>query len=80
MATFLLEEKQNPDSKFKDYIDTLPSSMKDFPIFFSDAEMHFLKGSPIVHQIKKRQKNIQKDFDLLCDKIPDFKNKNFTLE
>jgi histone-lysine N-methyltransferase SETD3 len=37
MAIFLMEEKNNPNSTWKPWIDMLPNNFEDFPVFFSNT-------------------------------------------
>ena len=39
LAAFLLQEKTNKDSQFKDFLNLMPKSLNNFPVFFSDEEM-----------------------------------------
>ena len=44
MATFILQEFKK-ESQFKEYLDTLPKNLYNFPIFFSEEEKEWLNGS-----------------------------------
>ena len=46
-AIYFLEEMRKPkdDRQFKEYIDLFPSTIDNFPIFFNDKELVYLKGS-----------------------------------
>ena len=46
LATYLLQERNNKDSPYAEYFDTLPKSFGEFPVFFSEDEKAWLKGSP----------------------------------
>ena len=46
LATYLLQERNNKDSLYAEYFDTLPKSFGEFPVFFSEDEKAWLKGSP----------------------------------
>ena len=46
MALYLLEQNEKGDSKFKKWLDVLPSDFNNFPIFFTDDELDYLIGSP----------------------------------
>ena len=39
LAAFLLQEKTNKDSQFKDFLNLMPKSLNNFPVFFSDEEI-----------------------------------------
>ena len=45
LSSFLLLEKNNKISKWKNYLESLPSSYSNFPIFFKEEELEILQGS-----------------------------------
>ena len=57
MATYLLEEKLKPiDQQWAyAYIDMLPKEFSNFPIFFNDNELKYLKGTQFLEQLKERK-------------------------
>ena len=72
LSCLLMEQRRLPDSKFKTYIDILPKSYTNFPIFYTPEEKQLLKGSPFYDQISDKIKDIKKDYDLICDEVPEF--------
>ena len=72
LSSYLLFEKNNP--KWKYYFDILPKNFSNFPIFYTDNELKYLKGSPFLNQIIEKKMDIQKDYLKLCEKIPNFTN------
>lgn len=48
LSTFLLQERRNPNSFWKPYLDVLPEQYTNFPIFFSESELEWLRGSPFL--------------------------------
>jgi len=49
LGAYLLQEKKKlPNTDFKEYLDILPKGMGDFPIFFTEEERSWLKGSPFL--------------------------------
>lgn len=72
LSCLLMEQRREPDSKFKTYIDILPKSYTNFPIFYSPEEKQLLKGSPFFDQISDKIKDIKKDYDLICEEVPEF--------
>ena len=75
LSSFILFEKNNPKWKF--YFDLLPKDFSNFPIFYTDNELNFLKGSPFLNQILDKKSDIKKDYLKLCEYIPLFNQ--FTL-
>ena len=59
------------------YIDMIPRDFNNFPIFFNDAELEELKGSPFVDQISTKKGIILEDYNLIRQQIEDF---HFTLQ
>lgn len=53
-------------SFFKSYYSTLPSTLRNMPIFWSEDELSWLKGSYIIQQIQERKAAIRKDYDVIC--------------
>lgn len=56
LSSYLLQEKRKPisEQRFKEYLDILPKSLNDFPIFFTEEERVWLKGSYLLHQIHEK--------------------------
>ena len=69
----LLEERLNPDSKWKHYIDVLPIEFNNFPLFWTDEEMTWLKGSYLHALINQKRNKFREDYELLCAAVPEFK-------
>ena len=78
LGTYLLQEKKKEISKFAEYLDILPKSLRDFPIFFTKEEKEMLIGSPFLNQINEKIEDIKVDYDLICKEVPDYAQ--FTLE
>ena len=58
-------------SFFQPYFDVLPRDLSNFPVYWSDAELELLRGSPLHREIAQRKVNIKADFDVLSRKIPE---------
>ena len=73
LGTYLMQERRKGDAQqFTQYLDILPKSLRDFPIFFTDEERQWLKGSPFLDQILEKIEDIKIDYDLICREVPDF--------
>jgi hypothetical protein len=48
LCCYLMQERRKERSPFAPYLEILPKSLRDFPIFFTDAEKEYLKGSPFL--------------------------------
>ena len=69
---YILEERQNPNSKWKNYIELLPKDWKNFPILYSEEDMKFLTGSQIQRWAIRDRELLRKQYEFLVDKVPDF--------
>lgn len=66
LSTYILQEKKKgEDSVFFPFIDILPKSFENFPIFFTPEEKEWLKGSPFLDQVEEKIEDIKADYDLL---------------
>ncbi len=74
MATFLLQQKTNPNSKWDNYLKILPQGYENFPIFYSEEEKKWLDGSPFYYQINEKINEIKTDYKTILAKIPEFEN------
>jgi len=43
-----MQERRKPDTIWEPYIDILPKSYGNFPIFFTEDELKWLEGSPFL--------------------------------
>ena len=60
------------NSKWKFYVDFLPSNYDNFPIFYKEKELDYLKGTQFLESIEKEKKYIKADYNLLAKSIPGF--------
>ena len=72
LALMLLQEKLNPNSFWKPFIDILPPNYNDFPQFYSNNELLQLKGSFVLDMIQSRNLNLENEFKEMTIAIPDF--------
>lgn len=71
---FMLIDRHNPNSFFKPYYDILPKTLSNMPIFWSDEELSYLKGSFLLTQIDERNLAIQADYEAICEVAPHFRD------
>ena len=76
LSSFLLYEENN--KKYKYYFDLLPKDYSNFPIFYKNNELEYLKGSPFYAQILEKKEDIKKDYNKLCEHLPDFNQFSFS--
>ena len=48
LSAYLLQEKVNKESKWKEFLKIIPAKYDNFPIFFDEIEMSYLEGSPFL--------------------------------
>ena len=71
LTSFLLYEEKSP--KYKYYFDLLPHDYSNFPIFYTNKELDYLKGSPFLSQILEKKEDMKSDYNKLCEYLPDYK-------
>ena len=80
LSTFMLTEiDKGINSKWKYYFDFLPVNYDNFPIFYSDKEFEYLKGTQFLELIKKKKREMKEDYDLLTNVIPGYSRYDFNL-
>lgn len=67
-----MQERRKENSEWFYYIDILPKSYSNFPIFFTEEERIWLKGSPFLDQILEKIEDIKADYDLICKEVPEY--------
>ena len=72
LGAYLLQERRKEKMDFAEYLDILPKSLEDFPIFFTDDEKEWLKGSPFLNQVQEKIEDIRIDYDLICKEVKEF--------
>ena len=72
LSTFLLQENSKNESQWKIYLDMLPKNYNNFPIFYSDEEKEWLRGSPFLNQIKDKINDILMDYKMIIGVAPEF--------
>ena len=73
LTIFLMGEiDKGNQSKWKFYVDFLPSSYDSFPIFYKEKEYEYLKGTQFLESIKSEKEIIKADYNILMKNIPGF--------
>lgn len=78
LAMYLLAERSNPSSFWRPFIDILPKKYSTMPIFFTDDELTWLKGSFALDKIATRKRELRREYDEIVNHVEDFKR--FTYE
>ena len=72
LVLYIMEERRNPESKHKDWLGILPKDWSEQPIFYTEEELSWLKGSDFVHFIRNFRRELETDYELISRNIPDF--------
>jgi histone-lysine N-methyltransferase SETD3 len=75
LSAFLLENLKS--EKWKFYFDLLPKDFSNFPIFYTEKELEYLKGSPFLNQIYEKKVDMKSDYEKICYYIPSFKQYSY---
>ena len=79
MAVYLLTEiyrkRADPNyvSRSEKYINILPEDVLDFPVCYDEKTLAELEGSELLKTIRRRKSEYEEEYEMLCEKIPDFK-------
>lgn len=73
LTTYILQQEEHGEaSSFFPFIDILPKSFENFPIFYTAEEKEYLKGSPFLNQVEEKIEDIKQDYQTICDKVPEY--------
>ena len=72
LSSYVLQELKKPDTKWKPYLDMLPKSTSNFPIFFTADEKKWLQGSPFLNQVEEKIADVAKDYQTICTAVKEF--------
>jgi len=78
LAAYLLQERANPKSYWKPYIDILPVKYANMPVFFEEGTMQWLRNSMSAQKISDRIDSLRREYDNIRRHVPEFAK--FTLE
>lgn len=79
-ATFLLlERKFNKQSTFTDYYNILPTTYYNFPVFYNEEQLMWLKGTKFLDFINRIKLEMLHDYEVICEKLVDF-SKEFSFK
>ena len=74
IAAFLIEERQNTESEWADYIKLLPQDVQEYPIRFKEEHLKLLEGSLFLSQLEEDRKDMKHDYEMICNELPEFKD------
>ena len=73
LALCLMEHRKDPNSNWKNWIRMLPKSYSEFPLFWSGEDIERLEGSPLKARAIKTRNDLEDEFNLIANSIPEFK-------
>ena len=59
---FIMEEQQKPNSKWKTYLETLPTDLSSLPLMYNKQEIELLEGSEIKQRVGVRYVQRKADY------------------
>lgn len=74
LTLYVLWDRKNEASFFQPYYRILPSAYPNMPLFWSETELLYLRGSYVVQQIRDRKANIRADYELICTHAPEMRS------
>jgi len=81
LACWLLTERADPKSKWKPYIDTLPKSFHNMPLFFNKEQLAKLKCTLALDRLQEQKRGLETEYGNLVKHLPWFKeSKIFTYQ
>ncbi|WP_043434171.1 SET domain-containing histone-lysine N-methyltransferase [Cystobacter fuscus] len=72
LASFLLQEKHREGSFWKPYIDSLPESYSQMPLFYGSEEHALLKGCFALTLLTHQAQSLREDYLSLCQNVPGY--------
>ena len=72
LAASVLEERRQPRSFWRPYLDTLPLSFPNVPLYFDGSELALLRGSFALERIEDRKRSLSEDYQSLRQGVPGF--------
>mmetsp|Transcript_2613 Transcript_2613/g.5989 ORF Transcript_2613/g.5989 Transcript_2613/m.5989 type:complete len:459 (-) Transcript_2613:350-1726(-) len=77
LAAYLCQEKHNPKSYWKPFIDILPDKYYNMPIFFTDHYKKHLKGSYSLEMAATRNKQLRQEYEGIVRRCPEFRKYHY---
>lgn len=65
MAAYISIEMKNPQSPYRNFLDTWPSSTDEFPIMFDKKRLELLKGTTLERFVEQRTSQLSAEHKIL---------------
>lgn len=72
MLILMAEDMASEKPYFKPYYDILPKSLNHIPLFWSDADLSLLDGSPLQNSVHIMRSELSKLYGMICEVAPEF--------
>lgn len=72
IAAFLIQELDNPGSVWKPFLETLPASFANVPVYFTPDEMDLLQGSFVRRTVQQRRAALRAEHERLRTNVAAF--------
>lgn len=73
LSAFIALEMKNPDSKYKEFLETWPSSSDEFPVMYSQDQLDLLKGTTLEAFTQQRISQFKSEYNIITSELPDLK-------
>lgn len=73
LSAFLLEESSKDNTPWTPYLKSLPKDLGNFPVFYTEEEKAWLKGSPTLLDLTHKLEDLVLDYEAICNSVPEFK-------
>lgn len=80
LACFLIQEKRNPASFWKPYIDILPVDYNNMPILWDETQLKGLEGSFALDKRENTLRSLEREYKNLYRALPKFQEWGVTLK
>ena len=67
-----MEETTKPYSTWQHFLDFMPKTFDEFPLFYTEEEMGWLEGSPQRSEYQLQKNQLKHDYNLICVDMPEF--------
>lgn len=74
IALYLINEKNNPNSYWKPYLDILPSHFMSFPHFYDKETLCKLDNTIVSDMIMSRNLSLEEEYNKIYNYLPSFSN------
>ena len=74
MALYLMEQGNESESRWKEYLEILPTDLSNFPIFYENETLDWFKGGELGGYVKQMKSQLDETFRTMASGIHDFRS------